>query len=100
MPTHDDLLGSAECVFEGVLWDVYQWEQELFDGSFSTFETIARRMGTVDIIVVDGDRIGITYQEQPKKGKFYSLYGGRLEPGESPEEGARRELLEESGYEA
>lgn len=33
----------AELVFKGVLHDVYQWQQEAFDGSFLTFEAIRRR---------------------------------------------------------
>ncbi len=38
-------------VFSGVIFDVYQWEQELFNGNVSTFEAL-RRPSTVIIIPV------------------------------------------------
>jgi ADP-ribose pyrophosphatase len=36
----------------------------------------------------------------PVSKKIYSLPGGRLDPKESPIEGAKREFLEETGFEA
>ncbi len=30
----------ATCVFRGMLFDVYQWQQEMFDGSIETFEML------------------------------------------------------------
>ncbi len=91
---------NAKKVFKGVLFDVYQWEQEMFDGSKEIFEKL-KRSDTANIIAFTEDRkVIVLEQEQPYKGKFYSLPGGRIEDGESPEEGAKRELLEETGYEA
>jgi len=29
---------EAKLVFKGIIYDVYQWEQKMFDGTFSTFE--------------------------------------------------------------
>ncbi len=43
---------NAKCVFEGILFDTWQWEQELFDGSFTTFEAIVR-IGSTQIILID-----------------------------------------------
>jgi len=85
-------------VFEGVIFDVYQWEQEMFDGSKETFEML-KRPNTLQVIAVQGDKILIGEEEQPYKGKFYSLFGGRQED-ESPLEGIKRELLEETGLES
>lgn len=89
---------NAKLVFEGVLFDVYQWQQELFDGTTTTFEGLSRA-DSVDILLVDGEgRIGINHQSQPGKKEFLACYGGRVEMGEDALEGAKRELLEESGY--
>lgn len=91
---------NAKKVFEGVIFDVYQWQQEMFDGSFDTFEKL-KRSDTANILAFTEDgKIIVLEQEQPHKGKFFSIPGGRVEEGETPEDGARREFLEETGYEA
>lgn len=89
----------ARRVFHGKLFDVYQWEQTLYDGSTTIFEKI-RRIPSTEVIAVDGDQIIISEQEQPGKGRFLSLFGGAMHPGEptDPLEHAKKELLEESGY--
>ena len=40
---------DARCVFKGVIFEVWQWEQKMFDGSMATFERI-KRPDTVVII--------------------------------------------------
>jgi ADP-ribose pyrophosphatase len=87
---------NAELKFKGKIFTVYQWEQEMFEGPAQTFEML-KRQDTTQVIVIRGDKVLINLQEQPTKGKFYSLFGGRVEEGESPLLGAKRELLEESG---
>ncbi|MDB5477810.1 MAG: hypothetical protein JWM96_305 [Alphaproteobacteria bacterium] len=87
----------ATCVFKGVIFDVYQWEQEMFDGSKSTFEAL-KRPDTVMVIAMQGDQVFYAEQEQPGKAPFISLFGGRAEEGETPLEAAKRELLEETGF--
>lgn len=88
---------SAKLVFKGVIHDVYQWEQEMFDGSHATFERVVRG-DTAGIIAVVGDKIILQDQEQPHRGAFVSLPGGVCNKGEEAIEGAKRELLEETGY--
>ncbi len=91
---------NAKRVFEGVIFDVYQWEQEMFDGSTQTFEAI-KRCSTVGVIAVTKDKkIIMQKEEQPFVGKFTNLPAGQMDEGESPLETAKRELLEESGYES
>lgn len=90
----------AQKVFQGVIFDVYQWEQEMFDGSTATFEKIKRADTVVVYGVLDDGRILLTEQEQPGKPPFMGAAGGRLDPGEEPLAAAKRELLEETGYEA
>ena len=87
---------NAKKVFDGIIFDVYQWEQEMFDGSTSTFEML-KRPNTIEVIATEGDKILLSKQSQPNKSDFYSLFGGRAEEGEEPLVTAKRELLEESG---
>lgn len=92
------LPSSAKRVFKGKIFEVWQWEQEMFDGSIETFEKL-KRANTALVIPIVGGKILIQEQEQPDKpGPFLSLPGGRLEEGEDPLKGAKRELLEETGY--
>lgn len=91
---------SAKIVFKGVLFDVWQWQQAFSDGSKKTFETL-QRPDTVLILPVLPDGLVILAEEaQPGMVSMLRTLGGRIEPGELPEEAARRELLEESGFAA
>ncbi len=87
---------TAKKVFQGLIFDIYQWPQQQFDGSTKTFEAL-KRPNTVQVIATQGDKILLASEQQPTKGPFYTLFGGRQEPGEKPLETAQRELLEESG---
>lgn len=88
---------QAKKVFDGVMFDVYQWEQEMFDGSTATFEML-KRPDTTQIIATDDEgKIIVIHEEQPYKGWFNSFVGGQREEGEDPLEAAKRELLEEAG---
>ena len=91
---------NAKKVFSGVLFDVYQWEQELFDGTKTLFEKLKRPDTVVVFPVLDDGKIILTEQEQPGKEPFIGTTGGRVDEGEDILEAAKRELLEESGYEA
>lgn len=88
---------DAECVFQGKLFDVYQWQQEMFDGSYQTFEMLRRPDATL-VIGIDDNQVVVLDEQQPGYSTTYdSLPGGRIEPGESPLDGAKREMLEETG---
>jgi len=89
---------SAKKVFSGVIFDVWQWEQEMYDGTHATFERVSRP-STVEVIMTVGDKIVIQRQSQPDRAEpFLSLVGGRVEVGEDMLEAAKRETLEETGY--
>jgi ADP-ribose pyrophosphatase len=90
----------AKKVFAGVMFDVYQWEQEMYDGSTATFEKLKRPDTVVVFPVLDDGRILLTVQEQPGKAPFIGSAGGRVDAGEGILEAVKRELLEETGYEA
>jgi ADP-ribose pyrophosphatase YjhB (NUDIX family) len=86
---------NAKKVFEGVMFDVYQWEQKQFDGTTRTFEAVKRKE-SVQIIATKNNKIILLEEEQPLIGKFLSLPGGICEAN-NPEEDAIRELSEETG---
>ena len=86
----------AKKVFTGEIFDAYQWEQKLFDGSAATFEML-KRPNTLQVIATVGNQIVIAMDEQPNRPARPTLLGGRQEPNETPLDGAKRELLEESG---
>ena len=99
-PSKQPIPDHAKKVFDGVIFDVYQWEQELFDGAKTLFEKLKRPDTVVVFPVLDDGRIILTEQEQPGKENFIGATGGRVDEGEDILEAAKRELLEESGYEA
>ena len=90
----------AKRVFKGIMFDTYQWEQEMFDGTKATFEKLKRPDTVVVFPVLPDGRIILTEQEQPGKKPFVGATGGRVDEGEDILTAAKRELLEESGYEA
>lgn len=90
---------EATCVFEGVLFDVYQWEQELYDGTKTTFEKLVRADAVVALPVLIDGRIVLVKDEQPGRGPYLRAPGGSVEGQETPEDAIRRELKEELGYE-
>lgn len=94
------LPSNAKKVFDGIIFDVYQWEQEMFDGSKKTFEKLVRLDTVIVIPVTEEGQIILIEEEQPGKAPYLSLPGGRVERGEDIEATAPRELLEETGYEA
>lgn len=98
---------TAKLVFKGKIFDVYQWEQVLFNGSTATFEAL-KRPNTIQVIPTVGDpstgsgqvKILLALEEQPNKPLCNSFFGGRAEEGEEPLFTAKRELLEETGLES
>ncbi len=89
---------QAQKVFSGKIFDVYQWEQEMFDGTKQTFEKLTRT-DTASVIAVTSDgTILLIEQEQPGASQCLCMPGGRVDPGETPLVTAKRELLEETGY--
>ncbi len=87
-------------MFQGVVWSVWQWQQKMYDGSFDTFEMVERADATTALLIQEG-KILLQEQIQPdREHSFLSLPGGRVDPGETPEQAIRREVLEETGYEA
>jgi len=90
----------AKLVFKGEMFDVYQWEQVMYDGTTKVFEKLKRPDTVIVIPVLDDERIMLTREEQPGKKPFIGTCGGRVDSGEDALDAAKREFLEETGYEA
>ncbi|TSC86107.1 MAG: NUDIX hydrolase [Parcubacteria group bacterium Gr01-1014_8] len=88
---------EAKMVFKGKIFEVWQWQQQVFDGTVRTFERL-KRPDTVEIFAIVGDKICVHDEQQPDSGEFVTMPAGRVEPGEEPLPAAKRELLEETGY--
>jgi ADP-ribose pyrophosphatase len=62
---------NATLVFKGKTFDVYQWEQEMFDGRKKTWERL-KRNHSVDIIAVSPENeIYILEEQQPGRPPFF-----------------------------
>lgn len=89
---------NAKRVFEGDIFDLYQWEQELYDGTRATFEKGSRPDTAIIFPITEDGNILIIEDSQPHRDVVLTTVSGRIEAGETPEEAAKRELLEETGY--
>jgi len=88
---------EAKQVFKGVLFDVYQWPQEMYDGSTATFEML-KREDTVSVLAIKDGKLVVLEQEQPQMGFFYDVPCGRHDnEAETELQAAQRETLEETG---
>ncbi len=91
---------DAEVVFKGVIFEVYQWKQRMYDGTERVFEKVKRPDTVVVFPVLDDGRIVLVEEEQPGKELSIGGAGGRVNEGEDVLEAVKRELMEETGYEA
>lgn len=97
---------SSKLVYQGPLFDVYTDHVREPEGVVSRRDVI-RHSGSVVILAVDssgshGDPlIVMERQYRHAAGRYmWEVPAGRKEPGEDPLPGAKRELLEETGYRA
>lgn len=91
---------DARRVHSGPVFDVWQWEQALFDGSRRTFELLSRRDTVLVLPVTKQDEVLLAREAQPGVVTRVHTIGGRVEDGELPADAAGRELTEEAGLEA
>lgn len=87
---------QAKKVFTGVMFDIYQWPQKMYDNSTATYEMI-KRHDTIEVIPVMGEKIVLIYEQQPTLPAKYGVVGGQKDESETSLACAKRELLEETG---
>ena len=91
---------NAKKVFQGEFFSLYQYEVKGYDGAMRIFEKAKRRDTAMVVAITEDKKIILGLQEQPGKPFFTGLVGGQINEGEDALTAAKRELLEESGYEA
>lgn len=92
---------TSHVAYSGRLLTVKEDEVELPDGGRARREYVLHPGAVVVIPMLDADTLLLEHQfRYPLRRHFLELPAGKIEPGEPPEETARRELLEETGYRA
>lgn len=92
---------SRETVFQGRLLDVRRDRIRLPDGGEATREFIVHPGAVMVVPLLDDARLVMERQwRYPLERVMLEFPAGKLEPGEATLACARRELLEETGYEA
>lgn len=88
----------ARRVFQGEIFDVYQWPQQLYDGTTVTFE-MARRADSVEALCVVDGKILVLDDLQPNRDSRLTFPGGRQNGfSEAALDAAKREVREETGF--
>jgi ADP-ribose pyrophosphatase len=97
---HEEKIESTR-IFDGVLLDVRRDRVRLPNGSESVREYIVHPGAVVVIPILDDGRLLFENQfRYPLQRDFLELPAGKIDAGEDVALTARRELLEETGYEA
>ncbi len=92
---------SSEKIYQGRILDAAVERHAMPDGRQSDFEIIRHPGGAAVLPVLSDGRVLLIKQFRPAIGKMiYEIPAGRLEPEESAQECAGRELTEEVGYSA
>jgi len=97
----DETIEETQVVAEGKIFRFERLQVTLPDGARSVRDVV-RLPGGSTVVAIDGEGyVYLVSQYRAAVGRMtLELPAGRLEPGESPEECAARELLEETGLRA
>lgn len=100
MATPLPVILEREPVYVGELLSVYKLDVQV--GENRTRREVIERRDGVAIVPIDINYNVLLIKEYSAGSNsfLYTLLGGHIEEGESPEEAAKRELFEETGYSA
>jgi len=92
---------SSETVYDGPIFGVRR-DRVLEPGGLETTREVITHPGSVVVLPLlpDGRILLIRQYRHATRHYLWELVAGRMEPGESPKQGAARELAEETGYRA
>ncbi len=89
---------SSKKIYDGKIVKIRVDTVRLPDGSESSREVVEHG-GAVAVVPVENDKVYFVKQfRKPIEKILLEIPAGKLEPGEGPEECARRELVEEIGF--
>lgn len=92
---------TSKCVYDGKIMTVLSDEVELADGKQSFREVVRHSGGVVILALKDSETILMVKQfRYPISKTVLELPAGKLEKDENPDEACKRELEEETGYQA
>jgi len=92
---------EAGIAYRGVFFDVHRDRVRCPDGHVGVREYIHHNGAVMIVALLDDDTVLLERQfRYPLHRRFIEMPAGKLEPGEDPLACARRELREETGYEA
>ena len=92
---------SSQLVYDGGLLKVYRDEVRLHDGTLAWREYVKHPGAVMVLAFVDDETILLERQfRYPKSRHFIEIPAGKLEPDEPALDTAKRELIEECGFEA
>ena len=97
----DEVTVDAEVVYQGAFLRVRKDRARLPDGSVHGREWVVHPGAAAMLAVGDDGRVLVVRQYRYAMQRAYvELPAGKIDPGETPLQTARRELLEETGYTA
>ena len=92
---------KSEILHQGRVFTLVREEAELPGGRLAVLDLVRHPGASAMVPVDDRGRVLLLRQYRHAAGGFiWEIPAGTLEPGESPEECARRELVEETGHSA
>ncbi|PAD18074.1 NUDIX domain-containing protein [Shouchella clausii] len=92
---------AKQTIHKGKLIQLDVEDVELPDGTIAKRELV-RHPGAVAVVAIteDGKMVLVEQYRKALEKAIIEIPAGKMEPGEAPEKTARRELVEETGYQA